>query len=142
MTYPAHPIVAVGAVVFKDNRVLLTRRGKPPAENLWAIPGGCVLLGETLKQAAKREIFEETNIRIKVGEPVFTFDIIDQDETGRIRFHYVVVNLDAAYLSGGIRAGDDAKEAGWISETTLETLDVVPITRYFLYHYYQFGKMS
>ena len=138
----SYPQLAVGAVVFKDNRILLVQRGKPPDENLWAIPGGSVLLGETLKQAAEREIFEETGIRIKAGEPMFTFDIINQDETGRITCHYVVADLEAAYLSGDIRAGDDAKQAGWISESRLKTLDVVPMTRHLLCHYYNFGNME
>jgi 8-oxo-dGTP diphosphatase len=93
--HPGAPVVAVGAVVFKDGRVLLVRRGQAPAMGLWAIPGGKVELGETLQAAAERELREETNIRVRAGDPVFTFDMIETDETGRIRYHYVIVDLEA-----------------------------------------------
>ncbi len=138
--YPDHPRVAVGAVVFKDKRVLLVRRGQPPAEGLWAIPGGSVLLGETLQQAAEREIMEETGIRITAGEPVLTFDVVERDESGRVRFHYVIVDLDARYDGGRLRAGDDALEARWVSRTQIEKLPVSVTTRELLNERYAFGS--
>ncbi|MBW2439133.1 MAG: NUDIX domain-containing protein, partial [Deltaproteobacteria bacterium] len=58
-------MVAVGAIVFENDRVLLVRRGQPPSQDLWAIPGGRVKLGETLQEAAEREILEETGITIR-----------------------------------------------------------------------------
>ncbi|MBL7181327.1 MAG: NUDIX domain-containing protein, partial [Desulfobacterales bacterium] len=79
LSYPDQPQVAVGAIVFKDNKVLLVLRANPPAEACWAIPGGRVELGETLRKAAEREIKEETGISIRVREPVFTFEVIDRD---------------------------------------------------------------
>lgn len=122
--YPGHPRVAVGAVVFKDERVLLVRRGQPPSEDLWAIPGGSVEIGETLQEAAEREIFEETGIKIRAGEPVFTFDVIERDRTGKIRFHYVIVDLVADYTSGDPNAGDDAAEARWVTAQQINVLRV------------------
>ena len=68
-------MVAVGAVVFNDKRVLLVRRGQPPSEDLWAIPGGKVGLGETLQAAAEREIREETGVSIRALEPVMPFAV-------------------------------------------------------------------
>ena len=123
-SYPEIPKVAVGAVVFKNERVLLVRRGQPPSEDLWAIPGGSVEIGETLQEAAEREILEDTGIQIRAGEPVFTFDTIDRDRSGEIRFHYVIVDLVADYVSGDPKAGDDAAEARWVSAPEINTLQV------------------
>lgn len=137
--YPAQPRVAVGAIVFKDKRVLLVRRGKPPAMDLWAIPGGSVKICETLQRAAEREILEETGITIKALEPVFTFDYIEQDESGCARFHYVIVDLTADYISGEPRAGDDATEARWISSEEIAGLRVSSKTRQLLKAQFDFG---
>jgi ADP-ribose pyrophosphatase len=127
-SYPDLPRVAVGAVVLKDNRVLLVRRAKPPAQGLWAIPGGSVELGETLQQAAEREIIEETGITIQAKKPVYTFDLIEKDENNRVRFHYVIVDLMADYISGKPLPGDDADEVRWVSSEELKNLDVNPRT--------------
>lgn len=127
--YPDCPRVAVGAVVFKDNSVLLVRRAQPPSQNIWAIPGGSVEIGETLQAAAEREILEETGVKIRAGEPVFTFDYIDRDKAGRIRFHYVIVDLMADYISGEPNAGDDAADARWVSSGAIGGLAVSKMTR-------------
>jgi 8-oxo-dGTP diphosphatase len=137
--YPDYPRVAVGAVVFKADKVLLVLRGKPPAENQWAIPGGCVELGETLQEAAQREILEETGIVIQAGKPVYTFDAVERDKNGRIQFHYVIVDLTAEYISGEIRAGDDAADVKWIKCEDLQNQNVSATTRKLLKHCYGFG---
>ena len=126
--YPEHPRAAVGAVVFKDDKVLLVRRGRPPAKGQWAIPGGNVKLGETLQQAAEREILEETGIVIRAGDPVYTFDAIVRDEDGAVQFHYVIVDLAAEYIDGSPRPGDDADEVRWLDAQALDTLPVSPPT--------------
>lgn len=126
--YPEHPRAAVGAVVFKDDKVLLVRRGRPPARGQWAIPGGNVKLGETLQAAAEREILEETGIVIRARDPVYTFDAIVRDEDGAIQFHYVIVDLAADYIDGSPRPGDDADEVRWLDAQALDTLPVSPPT--------------
>jgi 8-oxo-dGTP diphosphatase len=138
--YPDQPQVAVGAIVFKDDRVLLVRRGKPPAEDLWAIPGGRVEIGETLQEAAEREILEETSITIRARVPLYTFDVIERDTRGRIRFHYVIVDLTADYIRGQPRAGDDASAARWVSSDELATLEVSSKTRQLLKTQFNFGR--
>lgn len=139
--YPDFPRVAVGAVVFKDERVLLVRRGQPPAENLWAIPGGSVEIGETLQKAAEREIREETGIRIRAAEPIYSFDVIERDKKGNIRFHYVIVDLSAEYISGVLTAGDDAVEARWVSAEEITKLEVSASTLKLLKSEFNFGRV-
>ena len=138
--YPDYPRPAVGAIVFKAGRVLLVRRGQPPAQGLWAIPGGSIELGESLQEAAEREILEETSIKIKAGDPVYTFDVVERDDEGCVRFHYVIVDLKADYISGVIKAGDDAAEARWISAAALKELNVSPRTRRLLEERFGFGE--
>lgn len=129
----------MGAVVFKENKVLLVLRGKPPAEKQWSIPGGCVELGETLQEAAEREIAEETGIVIQAKKPIYTFDVIERDENGHIQFHYVIVDLSADYVSGELRAGDDAVDVSWVSLKDLNNRNVSAATRKLLAQCYGFG---
>jgi 8-oxo-dGTP diphosphatase len=126
--YPDHPRVGVGAVVLRKGRVLLVRRGVEPALGLWAIPGGGLRLGETLQEGAEREILEETGIVIRAGEPVFTCDSLQRDAEGRIRFHYVIVDVKADYLSGDVKGADDALEARWVSPAEIRELPVTQST--------------
>ncbi len=139
-SYPSRPRVAVGAVVFKDDKVLLVRRAKPPAENVWAIPGGSVEIGESLREAAEREILEETGVTIRALEPVFTFDVIDRDAGGGVRFHYVIIDLTAEYIQGVPMAGDDASAARWFSSDELATMNVNTRTRELLKSKFSFGN--
>lgn len=127
--YPESPRVGVGAVVFREGRVLLVRRAVAPSQGLWAIPGGGQKLGETLRQAAEREILEETGITIRAGEPVYVGDLVYRDDGGRIRYHYVVVDFAAADLGGEVRGSDDALEARWVSPEEFAGLDATPTTR-------------
>ncbi|MEW6334493.1 MAG: NUDIX hydrolase [Thermodesulfobacteriota bacterium] len=126
--YPDSPRVGVGAVVLKEGRVLLVRRGVAPAMGLWAIPGGAIELGETLREAAEREILEETGITIRAGEPVFTCDVCHRDDEGRVRFHYVIVDLAADYVSGEVRGADDALEARWVAPGEIMDLPATKTT--------------
>ncbi|MCX5839440.1 MAG: NUDIX hydrolase [Deltaproteobacteria bacterium] len=126
--YPDHPRVGVGAVVLREGRVLLVRRGVAPAQGLWAIPGGGLRLGETLQQGAEREIFEETGIVIRAGAPVFTCDSFERDGEGRLRFHYVVVDMIADYVSGDVKAADDALDARWLSPAEIRNLSATKNT--------------
>ena len=122
--YPGSPRVAVGGVVIKEDRVLLVRRGKAPSEGEWAIPGGSVELGETLQEAVRREILEETGISIRVGEPIHIFDDVRRDEAGHIRFHYVILDFSGEFLSGEIKAADDARDARWVSSAEFSQLNI------------------
>jgi ADP-ribose pyrophosphatase len=140
--YPDHPRVAIGAVVIHDRRVLLVQRGKPPAHDQWAIPGGSVNLGETLQAAAEREVMEETGVRVQAKEVIYTFEHISRDENGRPRFHYVIVDLAAEYV-GGVPVGcDDATDACWVSALEVADLNVNPNTLALLRKIGFFGQQS
>ena len=128
-TYPEDPRVAVGAVVTRNGRVLLVKRKHAPGQGLWAIPGGSVELGETLQDAAEREIKEETGLTIRARSPVHTFDVIERDDAGRIQFHYVIVDLMADYERGELNPDDDACDARWVLPEELAVLQVSQSTR-------------
>jgi ADP-ribose pyrophosphatase len=120
--YPEAPRVAVGAVVFHQNKVLLVLRNKPPAKGVWAIPGGSVELGETLQVAAEREVLEETGLQVRAGQVIHTFDVIERDEAGRVRYHYVIVDLLAEPVdpTQPLYPADDVKDAAWFTLAELE----------------------
>jgi ADP-ribose pyrophosphatase len=122
--YPDHPRVGVGAVVIRDGRVLLVRRGVEPSKDLWAVPGGGLELGETLREGAEREILEETGVTVCAKEPIDTFDFIEKDGDGRIHFHYVIVDFSADYISGEALGADDVAEARFVSPQDLQGLSV------------------
>jgi len=126
--YPDAPRIAVGAIVVKDHKVLLVRRSQPPDKGLWAIPGGRVELGETLQEAAEREIMEETGLIIRARNPVYVIDLINSDAEGNILYHYIIVDLLADYVSGKPNPGDDVDEACWVSSHELDKLPVNPTT--------------
>ncbi len=118
------PQVAVGAVVFNENKVLLVKRSNEPAKDMWAVPGGKILPGETMRDALQREVFEETAIQIEVREPVYIFDVIEKDKSSELLFHYVIIDFEADYISGEIKAGDDALSVGWFSRSDISRLNV------------------
>ncbi len=122
--YPDRPVVGIGAVVIHEGRVLLVRRGVAPSRGLWAVPGGALELGETLQQGAEREILEETGVAIRAREPVYAFDFFERDGDGRIRFHFVIVDVAADYIGGDAKGADDALEARWLAPEDLEGLCV------------------
>lgn len=122
--YPRTPRVGVGAIIIKDGKTLLVKRGIEPASDLWAIPGGTLKLGETLQECAARELLEETGITIKVGACVYVFDLLERDDKGKIKFHFVVVDFAADYISGEPKGADDALEARWLSGEELSNLPV------------------
>lgn len=138
MTDPTHnPVPAVGAIVRHEGRILLVRRRRPPGKGLWAIPGGRIRLGETLREAAQREVFEETGIVVEAGSPVYSFDLIERDPEGAVSFHYVIVDVLAEYRGGDLMAGDDATDARWVTLEDMARLSVARETRRILTEFCQ-----
>lgn len=120
--YPEHPVVGVGVVVWHGERVLLVRRGRAPRAGQWSLPGGGQQLGETVAEAARREVREEAGIEVELGAIVATIDLIERDPGGRVRYHYTLVDFTAEAASAEVTAGDDAAEARWFAPEDLPGL--------------------
>ena len=127
--YPDRPIAAVGGIVWKGDDVLLIRRGKPPREGEWSLPGGGQELGETLEAALKREVFEETGIEIRVIGLLTVVDAIFPDGAGRIRHHYTLIDYTAEWVAGAPRPGSEEKAAEWVSPDRLKDIALWEKTR-------------
>jgi len=112
--YPENPIVGIGAVIVKDNKVLLIKRAGDPGRGLWSIPGGLVELGEKIKDAVCREVKEETGLDVRVGEIADVTEIITRDEKDKVKYHFVIVDFFAEVLRGELKPSSDALEAKWV----------------------------
>ena len=113
-SYPDRPYVGVGVVVLRGDEVLLVQRGKPPKAGDWSIPGGAQHLGETVAEAALREVREETSLEVRLGKRLGVVDSIQRDEAGRVVFHYTLVDFAAHWMAGEAVAGDDAADVAWV----------------------------
>jgi mutator protein MutT len=115
--YPQAPVVGVGAVVIDDdNRILLVRRSHAPLLGQWSVPGGKVELGERMEDALKREVREETGLAVVPVSVLKVLDRIETDDTGRVRFHFVLVDFLCRPESAAAtpQAASDASEARWV----------------------------
>lgn len=110
---PCYPKPAVSALIVRDGEVLLVKRGCEPNMGLWSLPGGSIELGETLREALVREVYEETSLVVESGNLALARDIISRDDE-HIRFHYVLITLYAAVTGGELKAGSDAADARWV----------------------------
>lgn len=122
--YPDRPIVGVGVVVWHRDRVLLVQRGKPPSPGRWSLPGGAQEVGETIAEAARRELSEETGVKAVLGEVVATVDLIRRDDAGQVRYHYTLIDFVAEASSEALRPGDDAADARWFTLDEVRALDL------------------
>lgn len=123
--YPERPIVGVGAVIFEVGaapRVLLVQRGHAPMQGEWSLPGGALEVGETLEQGVKREVLEETGLIVEPLAMVEVFDRIARDETGRVQFHYVLVDYLCRITGGSAACASDAVDLRWAA---LDELDAI-----------------
>ncbi|WP_347515555.1 NUDIX hydrolase [Mesorhizobium sp. CAU 1741] len=114
------PIRAVSAAIFHDDRFLLVRRGRAPALGLYAFPGGRVEPGETLEEAVRREVSEETGAVLSTVSHLVDLELQSEQGDGMIEF---VLSVHLARFDGGeIVAGDDADAVAWLSVAEMEEL--------------------
>jgi len=128
--YPSAPLVGVGVLVRNhENKILLVRRGNEPSQGLWTLPGGLVELGEELKAAAKREALEECHIEVEVTDTISVVDLILKDDDQQIKYHYILIDYEATYISGELKPQSDVDDAGWFAKADIEHLDIPEVTR-------------
>ena len=111
--YPQSPIVGVGTLIIENGRVLLVKRGHPPLQGEWSIPGGALEVGETLREAAAREALEETGLGVEATELLGVYDRVLRDPEGRTLYHYVLIDFLCRRIKGEILAAGDADEVRW-----------------------------
>ena len=112
--YPERPIVAVGVVLLDGDQILLVRRLRPPGEGRWTIPGGGVHLGEGLREAALRELAEETGLSATLGPTVELLERVVRDEQGAVLYHSVIIDFLGTDPRGVLAAASDAGEARFV----------------------------
>ena len=122
--YPPRPIPAVGALIFEDVKILLIQRGKPPMLGYWSLPGGAVEVGESLHDALRREIREETGLEVEIDHLQEIFERITTDAAGGVEYHYVIADYVCRPVGGSLLAASDAAAAGWFAEPDLESLEL------------------
>ncbi|MFX1513226.1 MAG: NUDIX hydrolase [Promethearchaeota archaeon] len=127
--YPQHPIVSVHVIIIKGNKVLLVKRAQPPSQGRWSIPGGVIELGESVNEAARREVLEECGIKIEIGKVLNIGENVIHDGKGLVQFHYILIFKLANYVSGEIHPGSDAAEVRWTTYEELDPLDMHPVAR-------------
>jgi 8-oxo-dGTP diphosphatase len=118
--------VGVGGVVIVKGRALLIKRGGPPLEGEWSIPGGMLELGETLDQGVRRELAEETGIEVHVLDLIEVFERVFLDDDGKTRYHFVILDYLCEAVSGEARAASDVTDVAWAREEELAAYSLTP----------------
>ncbi len=117
--YPSRPFIGVGALIFDGATILLVERGKEPLKGYWSLPGGILETGEKLEDAIRREVREETGLEV---EPLSMFEIFERimpDPSGRVEYHYVLIDYLCRPTGGRLQAASDVSRAAWVTEQNL-----------------------
>lgn len=118
-TYPQRPFLAVSAAIFRNGKVLVVRRARKPALNLYTLPGGAVEAGETLVEAAIREVREETSLSIEPVALAGHREVIARDDAGKVERHFVILCFASRWLSGEPVLSDELDDSRWVDPSEL-----------------------
>jgi ADP-ribose pyrophosphatase YjhB (NUDIX family) len=121
-SYPQRPYLAVSAAIVRDGKVLVVRRARNPALNLYTLPGGAVEAGETLHQAVIREVREETQLAIEPVALAGHREVIVRDDQGRVERHFVILSFAARWLAGEPVLNEELDDARWLTPAELSGL--------------------
>ena len=117
--YPKRPLVGVGALIFQRGRILMAQRGKEPLKGWWSLPGGALEIGESLDSAVRREVLEETGLKVKPLKVIEIFERIMRDEKGVPEYHYVLIDYFCRVTGGTLTPADDVSRAEWVPRASL-----------------------
>jgi 8-oxo-dGTP diphosphatase len=123
--YPTQPVVGVGAIILREGKILLEKRGNEPARGQWTIPGGVVEVGESLEAAVKRETREETGLEVNAASLIDVVDQVHLDKAGKIEYHYIIIDY-IVRAAGEPKASSDAAELKWVPLDEVEGYDLTP----------------
>ncbi len=115
-------------MIFRGEEVLLVRRGQEPAKGVWSLPGGLVELGETLSDAIKREVLEETGLTVRILGVTAVLERIYRDPADRISYHYVLIDFACDYEAGDPRPGSDITSTRFVPFKDLQEIDLPQFT--------------
>ena len=132
--YPDQPVVGVGAVIVKECKIALIKRGNEPSKGRWTIPGGLVELAESPEQAVIREAKEETGLEVDNPTLIDVVSNVDFDEKGKVKYHYVIVDYFVQVKKGIPQASSDALELSWVPFEEVERYDLTASFRLFFKH--------
>jgi ADP-ribose pyrophosphatase YjhB (NUDIX family) len=118
-SFPHRPILAVSAAIFRTGKVLIVRRARKPALGVYTLPGGVVEAGETLIDALRREVREETAMEIEPIALAGHREVIARDAQGRVERHFVILPFACRWVSGEPKLNEELDEARWLSATDL-----------------------
>lgn len=122
------PKIGVSALLVKDNKVLLVKRGKEPFKGFWSLPGGLLEFGEEAKTATIREVKEETELNVQEPEFLTYLEAMSTDGNEDTPFHYVLLVFLFQKIDGIAKAGDDAADCRWVDDAELDKLRLTPKT--------------
>jgi len=129
--YPDQPVVGVGAVIIKDGKIALIKRGNEPARGKWTIPGGLVELGESPEQAVIRETKEEVELDVDDPTLMAVVSQVNLDEKGKVKYHYVIIDYLVHVKAGTAQAASDAVELRWVPFNEVEGYELTASFRLF-----------
>ena len=121
-TYPDRPYLAVSAAIIRNGRILVAQRARGPALGIWTLPGGVVEAGETLTEALKREVAEETGMTVEPVGLAGHREVVVRDDSGRVSRHFVILCFASRWIAGEPQLNEELSEARWLRPAELDGL--------------------
>jgi ADP-ribose pyrophosphatase YjhB (NUDIX family) len=125
-TYPTRPFLAVSAAILRDGKVLVVRRARAPANGVFSLPGGVVEAGETLTEAVKREIAEETALTIEPVALAGYREVVARDGEDKVERHFVILPFAARWIEGEPVLNEELSEWRWVDPAEVASLPTTP----------------